>query len=192
LRATGRGSLDAIESRLREDVIDGGAAPAATVAVAQTPAETEHRRPEPGDRVVVGPLGIEGVVHAVFGRDAEVEVRGKRLRAATDQLRLLGRAAKTEATQVRVNVQTVARDAVHGELNVIGCTVDEALGRADKFLDEAIVAELRSVRLVHGHGTGQLRRGLAAYLHEHPMVARFGAAPSDQGGNAVTVVEFKE
>jgi DNA mismatch repair protein MutS2 len=194
LRSAGRGSLDEIETRLRENVSGGAPAPASTAAVARVPAEGETRRPVPGDRVMVGGLGVEGIVHAVFGRDAEVEVRGKRLRAATDQLRVLGGGAKkAEPSQVRVNVHTAVRDdAAPGELNVIGCTVDEAIGRADKFLDEAIVSELRSVRLVHGHGTGQLRKGLAAYLAEHPMVARFGAAPSDQGGNAVTVVEFKE
>ncbi len=192
LRAQGRGTLDEVETRLRQIVSDGSGAAGASVAVAHGPAEADRRRPEPGDRVSVGALGVEGVVHAVFGRDAEVEVRGKRLRAATDQLRVLGRGKKAEAAQVRVNVQTAPRDSAPAELNVIGCTVDEAVGRLDKFLDEALVAELRSVRVIHGHGTGQLRKGLAAWLAEHPMVARFGPAASDQGGSAVTVVEFKE
>jgi DNA mismatch repair protein MutS2 len=93
---------------------------------------------------------------------------------------------------VRVNVQTVARDGVPSELNVIGCTVDEAVSRTDKFLDEALVAEVRSVRVIHGHGTGQLRKALGTYLAGHPMVAKFASAPPDQGGGGVTVVELKE
>jgi DNA mismatch repair protein MutS2 len=78
------------------------------------------------------------------------------------------------------------------DLNVIGCTVDEALSRADRFLDAALASELRMVRLIHGHGTGQLRRALASFLQEHPLVERFAAASPEQGGGGVTVVELKE
>jgi DNA mismatch repair protein MutS2 len=48
------------------------------------------------------------------------------------------------------------------------------------------------VRVIHGHGTGQLRRALAGFLQQHPLVARFTAAPPEQGGGGVTVVELKE
>ena len=140
----------------------------------------------------MGPLGVEGVVHAIFGRDAEVDVRGKRLRTSTDQLRVMGRGAAGERASVRVNVRTVERDAAPSELNVIGCTVDEAVTRVDKFLDEALVAEVRTVRIIHGHGTGQLRKGLAAFLADHPLVQKSSAAPQDQGGSGATIVELKE
>ena len=130
-------------------------------------------------------------MHAVFGRDAEVEVRGKRLRTPTDQLRVL--AAEHPSRQgARKRPDGDARRVTTTELNVIGCTVDEAVSRADKFLDEAVMAELRTVRVIHGHGTGQLRRGLAAYFADHPLVASFAAAPPEQGGAGVTVVELKE
>ena len=78
------------------------------------------------------------------------------------------------------------------ELNVIGCTVDEALTRLEKFLDESTVTEQTVLRIIHGHGTGQLRRGIAEFLKEHPLVARFQAAPPDQGGNGATLVELKD
>jgi DNA mismatch repair protein MutS2 len=48
------------------------------------------------------------------------------------------------------------------------------------------------VRIVHGHGTGQLRRAIAAYLKEHPLVAKFETAPQNQGGGGATIVELKE
>jgi DNA mismatch repair protein MutS2 len=48
------------------------------------------------------------------------------------------------------------------------------------------------VRVIHGHGTGQLRRALGTFLREHPLVARVGPAPADQGGSGVTVVELKD
>lgn len=193
LRAEGRGTLESLEQRLRGDV---PAAVAAAPARRETAAQDapSGRAPAPGDRVRVGPLGVEGVVHGVFGRDAEVDVRGKRLRTPTDQLRVLGGGRPAEDTaRVQVRVQTPTREGATAiELNVIGCTVDEAVSRADKFLDEAMMAELRTVRVIHGHGTGQLRRGLAAYFAQHPLVARFGAAPPEQGGSGATLVELKE
>ena len=54
------------------------------------------------------------------------------------------------------------RSAAASEINVIGCTVEEATERVDKFLDEAALANRHSVRIIHGHGTGALRKGLAA------------------------------
>jgi DNA mismatch repair protein MutS2 len=89
-------------------------------------------------------------------------------------------------------VQVQARESQSTDLNVIGCTVDEAVSRADKFLDEAAVSEQKVVRLIHGHGTGQLRRALAEFLHGHPLVSKIGPAPPEQGGSGVTVVEMKE
>ena len=70
-------------------------------------------------------------------------------------------------------------------------TVDEAITRLEKFLDESTVGDLRELRIVHGHGTGQLRRAIAGFLQSHPMVAHFAPAPPEQGGGGVTVVEFK-
>jgi DNA mismatch repair protein MutS2 len=75
---------------------------------------------------------------------------------------------------------------------VIGCTVDEALTRAERFLDETLLGDERVVRFIHGYGTGQLKRALAGFLQKHPLVARFQAAVPEQGGGGVTVVELKD
>ena len=71
-------------------------------------------------------------------------------------------------------------------------TVPEAIERADKFLDQALLAEMHEIRLIHGHGTGQLRRALAEFLSDHPLVEKFALAPPNQGGGGVTVVELKD
>jgi DNA mismatch repair protein MutS2 len=84
------------------------------------------------------------------------------------------------------------REGFSSEINVIGCTVDEALTRTERLLDETLMNDLRSVRVVHGHGTGQLRRAISGFLKEHPLVAGFHPAPPEQGGGGVTVVELKE
>ena len=94
--------------------------------------------------------------------------------------------------RVRVNVDMQPREGSLAELNVIGCHVEEALTRTEKFLDEAHLGDLRSVRLIHGYGTGQLRRALAEFLQSHAGVANFAPAPPQHGGGGVTVVELKE
>jgi len=78
------------------------------------------------------------------------------------------------------------------EINVIGSTVEEASRRVDKFLDAAALENLPSVRIIHGHGTGALRRGLAEFLSAHPLVGKFYAEAEDRGGAAITVVDLKE
>ena len=67
-----------------------------------------------------------------------------------------------------------------------------ALSKAERFLDESLLTDQRTVRLIHGYGTGQLKRALADFLQQHPLVARFDPAPPNQGGGGVTVVELKD
>ncbi|HYP54452.1 MAG TPA: Smr/MutS family protein, partial [Pyrinomonadaceae bacterium] len=77
------------------------------------------------------------------------------------------------------------------ELNLIGRTTDEAVDAADKFLDEAFLNGYARVRIIHGHGTGALRRAIAQLLQNHPHVARFSPAPPEQRGAGATIVELK-
>jgi DNA mismatch repair protein MutS2 len=142
--------------------------------------------------VVVGGLGLEGVVTAVHDGTAEIDVRGKRMRASLRDLRVIGAGAPAAPAKVRVNVDLQPRDGTPADLNVIGCTVDEAIARAERFLDESLLTDQRIVRLIHGYGTGQLKRALTGFLQQHPLVARFATAPPEQGGGGVTVVELKD
>jgi len=149
------------------------------------------RPPVVGDRVIVGGLGLEAVVTATHDGTVELDVRGKRMRASTRDLRIVGNGQRPAAV-VKVNVELQPREAMAADLNVIGCTVDEALQRAERFLDESLLTDQRVVRLIHGYGTGQLKRALAGFLQQHPLVSRFASAPPEQGGGGVTVVELKE
>jgi DNA mismatch repair protein MutS2 len=153
-------------------------------------------RPTVGDRVVVAGLGLEGTLAVLHGDEAEIDMHGKRLRARVADLRLVSKsvaAAPKPAGRVSVNVQLQPRaDNSVGDLNVIGCTVEEALTRTARFLDETILVDQRTVRIIHGYGTGQLRRAIAEYLRNHPLVANSQPAAPDQGGGGVTVVDLKE
>jgi DNA mismatch repair protein MutS2 len=189
-RADARAAVEAVARRLR-----AGNGETTGPAQPRSPAPEAPGRPAAvGDRVAVGGLGLEGVVQAIHDRDAEIDVRGKRLRARLDELRVLVPAAvgAPQPAKVRVNVELQTRSGSLTELNVIGCRVDEALERTEKFLDEAVLGELKSVRLIHGYGTGQLRRAISEYLHDHRSVASFASAPPEQGGGGVTVVELKD
>ena len=99
---------------------------------------------------------------------------------------------KTPRVGVRVNVDLQPRAGTLSELNLIGNNVDEALTRLERFFDDALVSESRTLRIVHGYGTGQLRRAVADFLKSHPLVESFGPAPDNQGAGGATVVELKE
>jgi DNA mismatch repair protein MutS2 len=126
------------------------------------------------------------------GREAEVGVRGKRLRARIADLHVTSAGGPPAPAPVRVNLDLQPREGLLTELNLIGSNVDDALVRLEKFLDDASITEQRTVRVIHGFGTGQLRRAIGDWLKTHPSVASFNAAPSDKGGGGVTVVELKE
>lgn len=191
--------LDAVVKRVQRGVSGAGAAgPHAAADLDQANAATSlaHKADAPtialgpGVRVLVGGMGLEGVVIAIHGKQADIDVRGKRLRARLGDLRVVGGVLPTPRPTVRVDLQP--REGSLSELNVIGCTVDHAIDRAQRFLDESMVTDMRVLRIVHGHGTGQLRRAIADLLRGHPLVARFDPAPPEQGGGGATVVELKD
>ncbi len=81
---------------------------------------------------------------------------------------------------------------VDPELNLHGFTVDEALFALDNFLNDAFLAGLTSVRIVHGKGTGTLRRVVRTELHKHSLVHSFRLAGPAEGGEGATVVKLAE
>ncbi len=188
-RSDARAAVDLVAKRTLEPVATE-AAPSVAL-----PGPT----PSVGDRVVVAGLGLEGIVTIIHDGAAEVDVRGKRMRTNVRDLQVLARSSRELGTsnpelrtRVSVHVELGPRDGRPSDLNVIGCTVDEAITRAERFLDESLLSDQRVVRFIHGYGTGQLKRALAGFLQQHPLVAKFDQAPPDQGGGGVTVVELKD
>ncbi|MDR1989434.1 MAG: endonuclease MutS2 [Acidobacteriaceae bacterium] len=184
VRTDARTAVDAVVER----ILSPETATAETTAT-PSPAAPAERPAAVGDRVLVGALGLEGVITGIQGNSAEVDVRGKRMRAKLGELRVLAGAVQST---VRVNVDLAPRETTSAELNVIGMTVDQALDRLERFLDEALITDRRNFRVVHGFGTGQLRRAITTFLRQHPLVATVEQAPSHQGGGGATVVEIKD
>jgi DNA mismatch repair protein MutS2 len=202
-RSEARAAVESVAKRFLEPTESPAATPSAP------PAAQPGAVPAVGDRVLLDGMGLEAVVTSVHDGTAELDVRGKRMRASLRDLRIVARAegrslqpgargaqpggrSPEAAARIHVNVDLAPREGLASDLNVIGCTVDEALSRAERFLDDTLLGDTRVVRVIHGYGTGQLKRAIAGFLQQHPLVVKFNAAPPEQGGGGVTVVELKE
>jgi len=151
----------------------------------------------PGLRVHVKTFKQPVVFRRHNGRMAEVEAGPMRMKVPlTDITGIVRRETGSETGAVSgqraiaVHRQPSDERLADG-INVIGCTVEQAIERVDKFLDEAALASKTSVRIIHGHGTGALRRGLAEFLAAHPLVESIHHEAEDRGGTAITVAELK-
>ena len=194
-RQEDRARLQELEKTL-SNRIEASTAPLLEKAKAETPREAFPSSPEaigPGTRVLVASFGMEGIVERIAGDEAEVVVRDKKLKLPVSSLEALPPMASMAPVASGPAPRGGGTRFPEGkempeELNLIGCTVDEALSQADKFLDDALLSEYRHVRLIHGHGTGRLKNALREWLSAHPKV---GKLESDSRGG-VTVVELKD
>ncbi|HEV2884116.1 MAG TPA: Smr/MutS family protein [Pyrinomonadaceae bacterium] len=161
-----------------------------------------HRNIAVGDKVKLKSFGSIGIVDQIKDDVAEVRVKSLRLREKLDNLELVELTAPVKSkTEKFASLKKASETEVHlkhdqengrSELNVIGKTTDQAVDAVDKFLDEASMASLSQIRIIHGHGTGALRKAIAEMLKDHPHVVRFVPAPQDQGGSGATIVELKQ
>ncbi len=145
--------------------------------------------PRVGDTVRLRTLGMQGTLVSLESGGAVVQAGPARMRVAVEDLELVQRrrARNDEGETVFVP----ARGPSPGlQLDLRGMTGEEALERLERYLDEAGRAELPWVRIVHGKGTGTLRREVRRYLHTHPLVASYEAAAEGEGGEGATVVHL--
>jgi DNA mismatch repair protein MutS2 len=148
-----------------------------------------------GARIRVRGFSKPVIFRRLDGSSAEIEAGPLRMKVGLDEI-----VGMEEAPAPR-SVPTTSRDitvtsqpgegATSGEINVIGMRVEEATERVDKYLDEAALANQTRVRIIHGHGTGALRKGLGEFLKSHPLVQRTSFETEEHGGKAITVVELR-
>lgn len=152
-----------------------------------------------GLRVVVKGFKQPLIFRRLDGQMAEVEAGPLRMRVPLADVIGIALDAKPSKADmlasarpsgVTVHAQQ-SDEPANEEINVIGCTVEEATRRVDKFLDEAALGSLPSIRIIHGHGTGALRRGLAEFLSTHPLVDNVRHEAEDRGGTAITIAELR-
>jgi DNA mismatch repair protein MutS2 len=143
-----------------------------------------------GDRVRVAGLAVIGEVLSFQEKGVvELACSGKRLRVERSAVSPVGQSAPPSGAAPR---QHFAPKTVPSEINLVGLTVEEALPQVDKLLDDAALGETRSLRLIHGFGSGRLRKAVASLLEGHPHVAAFRSGAAREGGGGVTVVELKD
>jgi DNA mismatch repair protein MutS2 len=153
-------------------------------------------RLQPGTRIRVRGLNKAVIFRRLDGSSAEIEAGPLRMKVAVDEIvgiEASGQSAgpaRAATGSVSVHSQRGASERTE-EINLIGSTVEEATERVDKFLDDAAIAHISRVRIIHGHGTGALRKGLGEFLKTHPLVAKQSFEAEDRGGKAVTVVELR-
>jgi DNA mismatch repair protein MutS2 len=153
---------------------------------------------QPGAKIRVRGFTKPVLLRRVEGSSAEIEAGPLRMKVAVEEITgIESSPADPKSAQPsfqRQNVTVTSRSAEAGatdEINVIGSTVEEATARVDKFLDQAALANRQKVRIIHGHGTGALRKGLAQFLSSHPLVGKISSESEDRGGKAITVVELR-
>ena len=146
------------------------------------------------------------VLHTAFnkrGRITDIDQRRNRLRldlngvslwAAMKDVRLpvsAARPAAPSAVGMAVRAQSAADDAPALKLDLRGMRADQALAEVERFLDKALLAGFHELEIVHGRGTGALRRQIHDFLRSFPAVASFATAPEDRGGDGMTIVELR-
>jgi len=152
-------------------------------------------RLQPGARIRVRGFAKPVVFRRLDGSSAEIEAGPLRMKVAVEEItEIEGAPAQKPAPAATRNITVSSQPgegAASSEINVIGMRVEEATQRVDKFLDEAALANKSQVRIIHGHGTGALRKGLAEFLKTHPLVERSTFETEEHGGKAITVVELR-
>ncbi len=146
-----------------------------------------------GDRVLVGSLDAEGVVLSLKREKETAEVQCGALKVQSKFSELFKPVAipKKEEGSVRVVKNLQERRNLARECNVIGLSASEAEIEVEAFLDGAILQNLKEVRIVHGMGTGTLKKTVHALLRKHPHVEEFRLGKYGEGESGVTVVTLK-
>ena len=146
----------------------------------------------PGDRVRILTLDTEGTVLAAPDAKGEVQLQAgiMKFKAHLSQLRLVKEKPQEAKTSVQAKTGAMTR-MVSMECDVRGQNLEEALQNVDQYLDEAVLAGMGEVSIIHGKGTGVLRSGIQQHLRRHPHVKSFRLGVYGEGESGVTVVTLK-
>lgn len=150
-----------------------------------------------GDSVRIVSMGLKGSVSSLPDKNGKLFVQCGIIRSqvSLDDLVLLDEETITTGKMQRSSsgkLKLSKSYSVSTEINLLGKTVDEALSELDKYLDDAYLAHLPSVRIVHGKGTGALRNAVQGYLRKNKIIKSYRLGEFGEGDAGVTIAEFKE
>lgn len=157
---------------------------------------------KPGMHVKVLTMNVVGTVSQIHKAKNQVSVLIGSLNTKMDikNLAILKgykdpedtKAASSKSGSGSGKIKMAKSSSVSSEINLLGYTVDEAVAVLDKYLDDAYIAKIPQVRIVHGKGTGALRAGVTSYLRGVPYIKDFRLGQIGEGAEGVTIVTFKD
>lgn len=158
---------------------------------------------EPGDIIYVTKLDQKGTVLSIRGKELEVQLGSLKTNVKAKDCKFVEKAPKEKHSANAASGTRGSRSGsrgssfisktqeAHRDIDIRGMMVDEAEMVLGKFLDDSVMAGLSQVLIIHGKGTGALRKGVHAYLKRHRNVASFNFADMSEGGTGATLVELQ-
>ena len=157
--------------------------------------EVEIWTPRLGDAVWLETLKAEGIVTELERDEASIQLGTIRIRAKLRDLKKPSRSEREVAKRRRASAYTEERtitapkiESPGLELDLRGTRVEEAIERLDEYIDAAYLARLPFARIIHGKGTGALRKAVTERVREHPLISKSLTAPPKEGGEGVTII----
>lgn len=189
-------TADNLRNKLNKKIKDNSVlehVPNNTLDISKT---LEPNEIKPNLEVFVKTLGKNGTVLSYLSKSNEIQVQIGIMKMNIN-IKDLEKAHKDNSSKSDNKVQTSGYTSISKsktaktEINIIGLTVEEAIFIVDKFLDDSSLAKLKTIRIVHGKGTGKLKNGIHHFLKTHPHVSSFRIGTFGEGEMGVTVVELK-
>ena len=182
-------------SRLREK-IDAAQSKSQSTTTAKPKKKVKADKLHIGDKVRVLSLNLEGTVNTLPNAKGDLFVQMGILRSQVNvhDLEFIGEAenlATSKSMSGSGKIRMSKSALISTEINLIGMTVDEAMGHLDKYLDDAYLAHVPSVRIVHGKGTGALRTAVQQHLKRCKYIKSYRLGTFGEGDAGVTIAEFK-
>ena len=151
---------------------------------------SEERELHAGERAEHRKFKVTGEIVSIDGAKAVLNVNGRRMTVETKDLVPIAKPATrptgfSPSRKSKTSTPDIA--PISAELNLIGQRVDDALEASDKFLDRALLEGKQAVRIIHGFGTGALRKALREHLRKHPAVLSWRPGDENEGGDGATV-----
>jgi DNA mismatch repair protein MutS2 len=146
--------------------------------------EKINQKIEVGDNVKY--FNSKGIVIAINGKNATIEIDGKKVTAPLNSLK---KYIKTKNSK-KISISKPKPLRVDIKLDLHGMRYEEAMEKADKFINDALLANLNEVIIYHGMGSGVLASGIQKLLKNHPLVKNFYPAPPNMGGYGATIVQL--
>jgi len=156
---------------------------------------TEQRTVRVGEKAEHRKFKVTGEIVSIDGGKAVLNVNGRRMTVETRDLVTKGaNAPAPRAGAGKPGVRGPSTDVaqIAAELNLIGQRVDDALEESDKFLDRALLEGKQAVRIIHGFGTGTLRKAIREHLRRHPAVRSYRPGADNEGGDGATIAVLDE